>query len=267
MVSYYSILQYVHDPVKDERINVGVFAFDQTRCKFVHTDNWSHLKCVCGSQCILAVKEAVRDLRYWGEKEVRKFADSPFGNFNMTFPSASVLTPEELLLYISKRVLPANAATQIDYRVKSQVVRDVRRQFREKLKRKFGPGGVALLRDRDRLIFSTNVPVNPDIAVGNGDAEVQTVVQVLSFEEQDHNKVQRDVSATGFIIRSIKEANDPISKARIGVVYVPPKTGASEMKNYFDLAIDEFKKNAELIDVSKMNDWAGRQVDGLRVTV
>jgi hypothetical protein len=176
-----------------------------------------------------------------------------------------MLTPEELLLFISKRVLPIKAATQVGYRVKSAIVADVRRQFRHKLKVRFGPGGVALLHDPDRLIFSTKVPINPDVAIGSG--EIQSVVQAISFEEKDQNKVQRDVSATGFIIRSIREANGPISQAKIGVVCVPPKDGADEMKRYFNLATDEFKKSAELIDDSRINDWAAKQVEALHVSV
>lgn len=268
MASYYSILQYVHDPVKDERINVGVFAFDQSRCKFVATDDWSHLRCMATSQSVPVVKEAIRELRHWTAEEITKFASDPYGLFNVTLPSASTLSPEELLVFISKRVLPSQAARQVDYRVKSQVVNDVRRQFRDKLKGKFGPGGVALLRDRDRLIFSTKVPVNPDVAIGDG--QVQSIVQALSFEEKDENKVQRDVSATGFIIRAIREANNPISNAKIGVVCLPPKPSiakSSDMRRYYDLAIQDFSQSAEVIDESQVNDWATKQVDGLHVTI
>jgi hypothetical protein len=268
MASFYSILQYVRDPVKDERVNIGVFAFDQERCKFVSTDEWSHVRCVASAQSVPVVKEAIRELRHWKEAEVRKFASDPYGVFNITLPSASTLSPEELLVFISKRVLPFQTNKATGYRVKSQVVSDVRKQFRDKLKDKFGPGGTALLRDRDRLIFSTKVPVNPDVAIGNG--QVQSIVQALSFEEKDENKVQRDVSATGFIIRCVREANNPISGAKIGVVCLPPQLGRKnndDMKRYYDLAIAEFSRNAEVIEEAKMDAWAAEQVDGLHVTL
>jgi hypothetical protein len=266
MASYYSILQYVGDPVRDERLNVGVFAFDESRCKFVHTDDWSHLRCLFGSQSIPAVKNALRELRHWGGREVQNFVHNPFGNFNVTLPSASVLSPEELLLFISRRVLPTKSAKLAGYQVKSEVVRDVRRQFRDRLKDRFGPGGVALLRDRDRLIFSTKVPINPDVAIGNG--EVQSVVQALSFEEKDENKVQRDVSATGFIIREIREAEGPISKAKIGIVCVPPKNGSKDMNRYYDLAVNEFQqRDATLLQIEQIGAWTEAQVNGLYVHV
>ena len=161
MASFYSILQFVPDPVKDERVNVGVFAFDQSRARFVVTDDWSHVRCMADSQSVAVIKDAVRELRHWTEDQIRKFAEDPFGSFHLTLPSASILAPEELLVFISKRVLPTQATKQTGYRVKSQVVSDVRRQFKDGLKDKFGPGGAALLRDRDRLIFSTKVPVKP----------------------------------------------------------------------------------------------------------
>jgi hypothetical protein len=266
MASYYSILQYVGDPVKDERINVGVFAFDQSRCKLVHTDDWSHLRCMFGSQSVRVVKDALRELRHWNGQEVRTFAANPYGNFNVTEPSASMLSPEELLLYISRRVLTTKSAKASGYTVKSELLSDVRRQFRSKLIDRFGPGGIALLRDRKRLIFSTKVPINPDIAVGNG--EVQSVVQALSFEERDEGKVQRDASATGFIIRSIREANGPISDAHIGIVCLPPKNGTTEMNRYYELAIADFtKRNAALLDEKQFGDWATAQVAGLHVQI
>jgi hypothetical protein len=266
MASFYSILQYVADPVRDERVNIGVFAFDQSRCRFVNTDDWSRLRCLAGAQSVPAVKDAVRELRRWDEKEVRTFADRPFGNFNLTQPSASLLSPEELLLFISQRVLPTQAAKRVNYRVKSAVVQVIRRQFRDRLKDRFGPGGVTLLRDKGRLIYSTKVPVNPDVVIGNG--EVQSVVQALSFQEQDENKVQRDVSATGFIIRSIREAQGSIAAVPIGVVVVPPKDGSGEMSRYYDRAMAEFTdRKAHLLDESELGDWAKEQVVRLHVTI
>ena len=107
------------------------------------------------------------------------------------------------------------------------------------------------------------------MAVGNG--QVQTVVQALSFEEKDQNKIQRDVSATGFIIRAIREANDPIRGAKIGVLCLPPKPGkkdSDEMTRYYDLAVDDFKgQGADVLSEAQVDGWAKQQIDGLHVTV
>jgi hypothetical protein len=44
MASYYSIIQYVPNPITDERINVGVVAFDAQIVKVKFLSNWQRVK-------------------------------------------------------------------------------------------------------------------------------------------------------------------------------------------------------------------------------
>jgi len=44
MVSRYSIVQYVPNPIADQRINIGVLAFDDNRVCVRFLSNWERVK-------------------------------------------------------------------------------------------------------------------------------------------------------------------------------------------------------------------------------
>jgi hypothetical protein len=47
MASYYSIIQYVPNPIANERINIGVLIFDEKEIKVKFLKNWNRVKNFC----------------------------------------------------------------------------------------------------------------------------------------------------------------------------------------------------------------------------
>ena len=47
MASYYSIIQYVPNPIANERINIGVIIFDEKEIKVKFLKNWNRVKNFC----------------------------------------------------------------------------------------------------------------------------------------------------------------------------------------------------------------------------
>lgn len=47
MASYYSIIQYVPNPIANERINIGVIIFDDKEIKVKFLKNWNRVKNFC----------------------------------------------------------------------------------------------------------------------------------------------------------------------------------------------------------------------------
>jgi len=47
MASYYSIIQYVPNPIANERINIGVLIFDDKEIKVKFLKNWNRVKNFC----------------------------------------------------------------------------------------------------------------------------------------------------------------------------------------------------------------------------
>jgi hypothetical protein len=45
MASFYSVIQYVPDPIADERINFGVFVFDEQEIRVRFLNNWKRIYC------------------------------------------------------------------------------------------------------------------------------------------------------------------------------------------------------------------------------
>ena len=137
MASYYSIVQYIADAAKDERVNIGVVTFGNGRIVPLFTDNWTRVKHFTRTDTSW-LRDIARDARLWDEEFIRHLAANPFGSIHLTEPSASILSPEDLAFFVGQRLLTEDPVNQRGYHRKSDVVRVVKSRVREKLRNRFG---------------------------------------------------------------------------------------------------------------------------------
>ena len=62
MAAFYSVIQFVPDPVADERINAGVVVFDGEKVRAHFIDNWGRLQRF-GNKDVGFLKQFARELR------------------------------------------------------------------------------------------------------------------------------------------------------------------------------------------------------------
>lgn len=76
MSAYYTVVQYVPDPVTDERVNIGVIAFDRgvVRSRFLR--NWRRIQ-QFGSENLAFIKEFVQRVLRSSSLEVPLPGDCP----------------------------------------------------------------------------------------------------------------------------------------------------------------------------------------------
>ncbi|MDZ4689067.1 MAG: DUF3037 domain-containing protein [Planctomycetaceae bacterium] len=252
MASHYSIVQYIADAAKDERVNIGIVTFGDGRMIRLFTDNWSRIKHFTRTD-IDWLRDVVRDARHWDEEFVRDLAAHPRGSVHVTEPSASVLSPEDLAFFVGQRLLTEDPVNQRGYQRKSDVVRVVKSRVREKLRNRFGVAGSALVREHDYPFAGRRMQHQFDVAVGNG--RPIFAAQALSFQIPETRKLDKEVSAAAWIVQDVKQAFPDFP---IGVIVSPPRQANAR----FNDAVAAFQYlNAEVVQEGALDAWADRMAD------
>lgn len=251
MASFYSVVQYVPDAVRDERINIGVVAFGGGSVLHLFVENFSRVRHFCGRD-VSFLRDVAFDAKNWDEHAVRQLAESWTGSVQVTKPAPSLLSPDELLIDSASRYLIEESPAERGYRVKSDAVRLIRRRIREKLVDRLGTAGRALLRDRNYPLKGQHMAYEFDVSVGNG--KPLFAAQGLSFEVPISRKLDKDISATAWLVQDVKRAHNDLP---IGVVVLPP----SNKSDNFDQAIRTFDElGAEVVYEHELSRWADSMV-------
>jgi hypothetical protein len=104
MTSYFSVVQYVPDPITNERMNVGVLVFGDGQVRARFTSDWKRVEDF-GSADAAEVRDAVRDVGRLTEEGVKAAAGRWLNSIQLTQPSASLRDPEVLLVDATGRYI------------------------------------------------------------------------------------------------------------------------------------------------------------------
>ena len=251
MASFYSVVQYVPDAVRDERINIGVVAFGDGRVRHLFVDSLARVRHFCGKD-VSFLKEFAADAKHWDEQMIRHLAETWTGSVQISKPAASLLSPDDLLIDAASQYLIEEAPAERGYRIKSDAVRLIRRRVREKLVERLGTAGRALLRDKDYPLKGQHMAYEFDVSVGNG--KPLFAAQGLSFEVPRSRKLDKEISATAWLIEDVKRVDEDFP---IGVVLLPP---AAETDKY-QRAIRIFDElHADVVLEHDLSRWADSMV-------
>jgi hypothetical protein len=252
MASFYSVVQYVPDAVREERVNIGVVVFGAGRVRSLFVQRFGRVRQFAGKD-VSFLKDVAAEAKHWDEKTIRHLASHWTGSVQLTAPSASLLSTDDLLHDVARRYLVEQAAAERGYRVKSDAVRLVRRRVREKLVDRLGAAGRALLKDRDYPLRGEHMAYEFDISVGNG--EPLFAAQGLSFEVPSARTLDKDISATAWLVEDVKRVNKDFP---IGVVVLPP----AEDNETFQKAKNIFQElRAEVVSEHDLSGWAEKMVN------
>jgi hypothetical protein len=177
MTFYFTIIQYVPDPVANERINVGVMVFGEGKVFTRFVKNWTHIRRFGGEDIsflrdFAADWESVAQTKLAGDhlneenllRMTREWGDS----IQFTPPLPSTTNPEVLLSDMAKRVLRGGSGAPPNHRTKSQVARHVHRSMESAIAGALGQEAVTHLLATERTIWGEATYHNPDLVVRNG---------------------------------------------------------------------------------------------------
>ncbi len=105
MPAYCSVIQYVPDVVRGERINVGVVVFGDGRTRVRMLADWSRVRAFATADVVDGLLAAGRDIEGMGEAEIRAAARSPTSSVQLTKPAGSLLDADVLLEQSAPRFL------------------------------------------------------------------------------------------------------------------------------------------------------------------
>jgi hypothetical protein len=272
VVSYYRVIQYVPDPVTDERINVGVVTYGDGSIRTKFLKDLRRARQFGGGSDLGFVRDFAHALGNFApsghqlelpqahaEVEMLLNAATRWVNsIQLTEPKTSVLKPDELLLETSGRFLKEPPTSRRRFRDRSHAVRLAAGQIRAALDQKLG--------DQAQSLFKRNIPVTGhfdqhrfDVGVGNG--KVYFTAQAMSFEGPETIERDKEIRATAWTIEDVKELHKDLA---VGIVALPPKTHSKE----FDRAVSLFQAlGAEVVDEKGVVGWADSKVNDVAVEI
>lgn len=255
MKSFYAIVQYGPDPVRNEQVNIGVLAYGDGRVRSLFLRNWRRVRQFADKD-VSFLKDIAHDAQHWDEAAVKRLASQWTGTVQITEPSASILPPDELLVDAGFRYLVEPASAKRGYRGKADAVRIIRHRVREKLMEKMGPVGRKLLRERDYLLPGKHMAYQCDLSVGNG--RPIFAAQGLSFELPETRHLAKEISATAWLIEDVRAASPDFP---IGVMAIRPRPSDGEaLEETYGRAVRTFTELGATVFEEDGMQWVDRMV-------
>lgn len=257
MPTYYTVVQYVPDPVIDERMNIGVIVFGDGRLRARFLENWHRVRSF-GGENISFIRTFVKDLDRMGEEDIRRVAETWQHSIQLTKPAGSLLTADKLLVDVSSRYLRGLTPPEKTYRSRQEAVALTRRRVKEALDLRLGKEGRQLIKV-DYQIQGKFGSHEFDVGAGNG--RPFFAARALSFEKPEESKaLAREIEATAFAVSDVRKEEESIP---LGVVVLPPK---KENRDTYLAAVHVFRAvEAQVIEEVFLNEWADEMAEKVNV--
>lgn len=267
MPSFYSVVQFVPDPVRDERMNFGVVTFDDDAVRVEFLNNWTRASRFANSdvsflrefaesmETACAAQQGMFDEpQGWSPDALRAAAKEWSNCIQFTEPRASTLAADELLPRMSTRYLAPPAARRRAFRDRRTAIRLARTNIARVLKSRGSDAdqlsvnqGVSLAGAHDSHRF--------DLGIKNGN--LLHGIQGISFEGPARKELDREVDATAWSISDVHESNPDFP---VTIVALPPRTTS---KKFTDARRVFESLKAQFIEESEVADWAETSVAAL----
>jgi hypothetical protein len=221
-ISYYAVVRYVPDPVRDERINIGVvvasgtgefigarFAHDLQRAKSFGAEDVGFLKDFAKTLDDLTIQPRLRlklgGAPEWDVQTLRTFHERWGNSIQFSEPrAAQEPEPDKLLEAVFARYV--SAPRQREHRVRDRrwVVAQAVEHLRAEARERFPEEEVSHIIKRSQQITGAfDSHTFPLLLQRDGSAHA---VEALSFEGEDTDKLAREVDATAWTIDDVRKA-------------------------------------------------------------
>ena len=249
MTSFFSVVQYVPDPVADERVNIGVLVYGDGKVRARWISDWKRGAAQLGrARDADFLRDVASTLGNSTEADIRKPNRAWFDVIQLTESRASLLPPDELLADIADRFLRSKPVSVPKARTHVEAAQDARKRVREAFVARLGKGGSGLVRSNIQT-KGANAWHTFDVGIQNG--KLIGGVFALSFEVE--RALDREIKATAFSLEDVWQAHEDVPLA---VAALPPRDDTREL---FFLAKDLFPKFGAVLCVGEeITDWASK---------
>lgn len=277
MPVFYSIVQYVPDPVADERVNAGVIVFGDGRVRSRFLRNWDRVSRFALYEDLSDIREfanwvqesalserrevtvtlpGVSPVRKLDDETIRGIADNWSHTIQLTAPQPSLEDAESLLTRLTQSHLREPAGRPRAFRDRQSAARLAVHAVRSAISDRVGTTVAnAVVRSGYELSGKVIQHLRVDLAVANG--RIWLAGHALSFETHDISELDRQIRDA---VLTLGDINDRRSDIHLGIVALPPRL---DQKNYHR-ASDRFRElpvmcqqiGATLVPEEAVDDWA-----------
>jgi len=276
MSAKYSIIQYVPDIITDEKINIGVVAFDRDTVRVRFLSNWERVRRFANQDVKFlqvfakdlenaaspdALLPGVEEFPRLNEDFILAMIRKSVNSIQLTESRGSVKQVDELLNDISARFLSEHFVVRRDYRDRRAAIHLAKSKIRQVL--------LAHLEDEmgaDHFLKSASSldgkhqPHTFDTVVANGVPYL--AANGISFELPEARKLKTHIDAFAWSIRDVHD-RDPAFP--IGVVTLPPKPDNEEharLQELYEQTVTVYTDlGAEILNENNIEMWAQKVIN------
>jgi len=274
MASKYSVIQYVPDPIADERINIGVLAFDDNSVRVQFLKHWERVRCfsktdpsflhdfakemqVCAESGLLFPSDrASKDIP--PHERLEKFALERMNSIQFTEPRTSLRTVDALINNIASKFLMNEAKHKSNVRDRQKAAQVTTSTIKDVFNDYFGQTDKKWKDYLKHTLQGQKGKQEFDVVVANGTPYL--AAHGLSFEVQ----VQQN------LLESLYWRVDDIKKEMpdfpIAVIALPPKQDSnnrlehSRLENLYEKMTEVLRgMHTPVLNESEVEPWA-RQI-------
>lgn len=270
MASKYSIVQYVPDPIANERINIGVVAFNEEQVRVQFLTNWDRVRHF-GLEDITFLKEFAEQMSQAADyglifpgdnrnapyqERLNKIARDWLNTIQWTEPRGSLEDVDSLLEDIASNFLVNLNSQKPHLRDRQAAARLTAAKFRKVFQEH--------VKNDAKQLLKTSYSVQGSHANHKFDAVVAKgrpcmAAQGISFEVKIPEHLQNSLS---WMIADVKHYQPDIP---IAIVALPPKKDANryqESQQIYQQATSTYLKlGAEVLAEDDVEDWVLERLD------
>ncbi|NJN21927.1 MAG: DUF3037 domain-containing protein [Leptolyngbya sp. RL_3_1] len=272
MVSRYSVIQYVPNPITDERINVGVLAFDDETVQVHFLSSWERVRCFGQREDIAILKEFAQQMEevagsgllFPGDQSgptpkherLLAVADGWRNSVQFTAPRGSLESVDDLLeTMVQTYLLETNQRPKP--RDRQFAARLATTHVRNLLKQQFGKDAVKELLRTNYELSGHHKNHKFDVTVANG--KPFFAAHGISFEVQTSEAV---MDSLAWMIVDVKES---MPELPLAVVALPPRPDVSDhrrLMKLYDSTTETYQDlGAKVLDETGMDTWVSQQIE------
>ena len=276
MVSRYSVIQYVPNPVTDERINVGVLAFDEEQVQVRFLSAWDRVRCFGQRKDIAILKDFARQMEESAEsgllfpgdeaddrpkhERLLKLSRGWMNSIQFTDPKGSLEDVENLIEDMAQTYL-LGVEHRIKPRDRQAAARFVTSHVRKLLQKQFGVDAAKELLRKDYELPGNRESHMFDVTVANG--RPFFAAHGISFEVQTTDAV---MGSLAWMIIDVKQSTPEFPLA---VVTLPPKpemTDHKRLMKLYEKQTHTYKGlGAQVLEEEQVDSWIAQQLEKIHV--
>jgi hypothetical protein len=264
MISRYTVVQYVPDPLADERINIGVIAWDEGGVAAKFSSNWKRIQSF-GHEDVGYVRDFVKmttsaleapNADLFGNNasldvsRLEKMIGEWHHSIQFTTPRTSVKGRDAVLLDVSPVFLRSFPSAHKGPRSRRTAAAMATKELQSAIAHR-DPKYVDKLLKKNHSLKGQCASHQFPVALANG--HLIAAIETISFEVSEHKQLELELEAVFWTCADVKNKNE---EAPLAVFALAPKR-SSEL---FRRARSVLRKlDVDLLTENSLSDWAKKQ--------